>query len=71
MTERKAEHGNFIPPYTPRKRPHPYFDRSWQEQITLMMQLYRGYVIDGSALMVHPFSPDWYVMGQRFGAGPP
>jgi hypothetical protein len=28
-----------------------------------MMQLYKGYFIQGSALLVHPFSPDWYVGG--------
>ena len=28
-----------------------------------MMQPYKGYFIEGSALMVHPFSPDWYVGG--------
>jgi hypothetical protein len=27
------------------------------------MQPYRGYFIDGSALMVRPVSPDWYVGG--------
>jgi hypothetical protein len=27
------------------------------------MQPYKGYFIEGSALMVHPFSPDWYVGG--------
>ena len=27
------------------------------------MQPYNGYFIDGSALLVHPFSPDWYVGG--------
>jgi hypothetical protein len=27
------------------------------------MQPYKGYFIDGSALMVHAFSPDWYVGG--------
>ena len=27
------------------------------------MQPYKGYFIEGSALMVHPFSPDWYVCG--------
>jgi hypothetical protein len=27
------------------------------------MQPYKGYFINGSALMVHPFSPDWYVGG--------
>ena len=28
-----------------------------------MMQPYKGYFIEGSALLVHPFSPDWYVGG--------
>ena len=28
-----------------------------------MMQTYKGYFIEGSALLVHPFSPDWYVGG--------
>jgi hypothetical protein len=27
------------------------------------MQPYKGYFIDGTALLVHPFSPDWYVGG--------
>jgi hypothetical protein len=27
------------------------------------MQPYKGYFIEGSALMVHPVSPDWYVGG--------
>ena len=27
------------------------------------MQPYKGYFIEGSALIVHPFSPDWYVGG--------
>jgi len=27
------------------------------------MQSYKGYFIKGSALLVHPFSPDWYVGG--------
>jgi hypothetical protein len=27
------------------------------------MQTYKGYFIKGSALMVHPFRPDWYVGG--------
>ena len=27
------------------------------------MQPYKGYFIKGSALMVHPVSPDWYVGG--------
>ena len=26
-----------------------------------MMQPYKGYFIDGSAMPVHPFNPDWYV----------
>ena len=29
----------------------------------MMMQPYNGYFIEGSALLVHPFSPDWYVGG--------
>jgi hypothetical protein len=49
--------------YTPRGRPHSSSDRSGQEQIALMMQTYKGYFIAGSALMVHPFSPEWYVGG--------
>jgi hypothetical protein len=28
-----------------------------------VMQSYKGYFIKGSALLVHPFSPDWYVGG--------
>jgi hypothetical protein len=28
-----------------------------------VVQPYKGYFIDGSALLVHPFSPDWYVGG--------
>jgi hypothetical protein len=27
----------------------------------MMMQPYKGDFIDGSALPVHPFNPDWYV----------
>jgi hypothetical protein len=27
------------------------------------MQAYKGYFIAASALLVHPFSPDWYVGG--------
>jgi hypothetical protein len=41
---------------------YPHSDRSGQEQITVM-QRYKGYFITGSALLVHPFSPDWYVGG--------
>jgi len=29
----------------------------------MVMQPYKGYFIEGSALLVHPFSPDWYVGG--------
>jgi hypothetical protein len=29
----------------------------------MMMQPHKGYFITGSALMAHPFSPDWYVGG--------
>ena len=28
-----------------------------------MMQPYKGYFIDSSAMPVHPFNPDWYVGG--------
>ena len=34
-----------------------------------MMQPYKGYFIEGSALLVHPFSPDWYVGGTVLVAG--
>ena len=27
------------------------------------MQPYKGYFIVGKALLVHPFSPDWYIGG--------
>jgi hypothetical protein len=66
VAERKARHGDFISPYTPRGRPDPHSDRSGQEQTAvnaMMMRPYKGYFIEGSALMVHPFSPDWYVGG--------
>jgi hypothetical protein len=29
----------------------------------MMMQPYKRYFIEGNALFVHPFSPDWYVGG--------
>src|SRR5262245_17264921 len=61
-TDRQAGHRNFISPYTARRRSYPHSDRSGQEQITVM-QPYKGYFITGSALLVHPFSPDWYVGG--------
>jgi hypothetical protein len=28
-----------------------------------MMQPYKGYFIEGNALLVHLFSPDWYIGG--------
>jgi hypothetical protein len=34
-----------------------------------MMQPYKGYFIKGSALLVHPFSPDWYVGGSVLVSG--
>jgi hypothetical protein len=33
------------------------------------MQPYKGYLIAGSALLVHPFSPDWYVGGNVLVSG--
>jgi hypothetical protein len=27
------------------------------------VQPYKGYFINGTALLVHPFSPDWYIGG--------
>jgi hypothetical protein len=35
----------------------------------MMMQPYKGYFIEGSALLVHPFSPDWYVGGSVLVSG--
>jgi hypothetical protein len=29
----------------------------------MMMRPYKGYFIEGNALMVYPFSPYWYVRG--------
>jgi hypothetical protein len=34
-----------------------------------MMEPYKGYFIDGNALMTHPFRPDWYVCGSVFVQG--
>jgi hypothetical protein len=34
------------------------------------MQPYKGYFIKGTALLVHPFSPDWYVGGSVLVQGP-
>jgi hypothetical protein len=33
------------------------------------MQTYKGYFINGDAMMVHPYSPDWYVCGSVFVPG--
>jgi hypothetical protein len=29
----------------------------------MTMQSYKGYLVEGTALLVHPFSPDWYIGG--------
>jgi hypothetical protein len=34
------------------------------------MERYRGYFVSGSALSVHPFSPNWYVCGSVYVSGP-
>src|SRR5262245_39630275 len=34
------------------------------------MQTYKGYFIDGDAMPVHPYSPDWYVGGSVLVPGP-
>ena len=34
-----------------------------------MIQSYKGYFISGDALIVHPFSPDWYVGGSVYVSG--
>jgi hypothetical protein len=65
VSKRKVLHGNVIPPDTS--------DRSRQEQQAALMQLivepYKGYFIEGSALLVHPFSPDYYVGGSVLAPG--
>ena len=33
------------------------------------MEPYKGYFIEGTALLVHPFSPDWYVGGGVWASG--
>src|SRR5262249_40851650 len=68
MAERKARHGNFISPYTTRRRTHPHSVRSWQEQTT-MMRPHKGYFITAHPMSVHPFSPDWYVGGSVLVSG--
>jgi hypothetical protein len=35
----------------------------------MMMQPYKGYLIEKSALILHPFSPDWYVGCDVFVSG--
>ena len=35
----------------------------------MLMQPYKGYLINGNALLVHPFSPDWYVGGSVLASG--
>jgi hypothetical protein len=35
----------------------------------MMMRPYKGYFIEGSALLVHPFSPDWYFGGSDLVSG--
>jgi hypothetical protein len=58
----KRDTENFFQAHPARGRPHPHSDRSGQEQTPLeamTMQPYKGYFIAGSALLVHPFSPDW------------
>jgi len=35
----------------------------------MTMRPNKGYFIDGSALLVHPFSSDWYVGGSAFVSG--
>jgi hypothetical protein len=35
------------------------------------MQSHKGYFIVGSALLVHPFSPDWYIGGSVLVSGRP
>jgi hypothetical protein len=39
-----------------------------EEQFALM-QPYKGYFIEGSGLLVHPYSPDWYVGGIVLASG--
>jgi hypothetical protein len=72
VSKRKALHGDVIPPDTPGGRPNAYSDRSRQEQQAadaLIMEPYKGYFIEGSALLVHPFSPDYYVGGSVLAPG--
>ena len=33
------------------------------------MESYKGYLIDGRPVMIHPFSPDWYVGGTVLKSG--
>jgi hypothetical protein len=34
-----------------------------------MMEPYRGYFVSGSALSVHPFSPNWFICGSVYVSG--
>jgi hypothetical protein len=35
-----------------------------------MLEQYKGYFIDGSALMIHPFRRDWYAGDSVYVSGP-
>jgi hypothetical protein len=35
----------------------------WSSSEEIMMQPYKGYFIEGTALLIHPFSSDWHVGG--------
>jgi hypothetical protein len=37
----------------------------------MTMQPYKGYFIEGSGLLVHPFSPDWHIGGSVLVSGSP
>jgi hypothetical protein len=57
--------------FTTRGRPNPHSDRSGQEQIALKGDgaAIQGILLEGSALMVHPFGPEWYVGGSVLVSG--
>ena len=62
----EKRYGNFFAAHPSSGRPYPHSDRSGQEQTpiaAMTMQPYKGYFIEGTALLVHPFSPDWYIGG--------
>jgi hypothetical protein len=61
VAERKRDTENFVAAHPSGGRPYPHSDRSGQEQTAvnaMMMRPYKGYFIEGNALLVHPFSPD-------------